>query len=442
MINMSRILVMGHELPGMAEGTIEARSYRTWQFVEPLLENGHQVCLIASHPKYQLNAAHEIHSSLTCHRLNFQERNWLRQADTIAEVFKADAVLAVMFNNGLRATRLASRRPLWIDLYGDRLTENQIAAHTRKSNRGLEISLEYLKLIARHADKYSTCSTPQKFAMVGQLGMASRLDRHTMGYEFVHPILPGASSKHDGGQPELIVRGGSVPQDAFIVLWSGGYNVWTDVDMLYQALDRAMEKDPRIHYVSAGAGVRLTNNNSYERFLEMIERSTHRDRFHMLGWQPSTVIPGLYRQADVGVNLDAFHYETLLGTRTRLVEMMHHGLPVITTLGCELSYIIENQGLGLTFPIGDAETFTEHMLALAKDRTLQQKLATQAQRYTNDRLSFQRTTEPFQEWAKKPGFAPDRIEARSRINFEEVANGLRTRARSLLWRLWALEPGD
>jgi hypothetical protein len=57
------------------------------------------------------------------------------------------------------------------------------------------------------------------------------------------------------------------------VLWCGGYNVWTDVDTLFQALNQAMEKDPRIHYVSAGEGVRLANNNSYERFLEMIASS-------------------------------------------------------------------------------------------------------------------------------------------------------------------------
>jgi glycosyltransferase involved in cell wall biosynthesis len=439
---MSRILVMGHELPGMAEGTIEARSYRTWQFVEPLLENGHEVCLIASHQENQWNVAHSIRNSLVYHRLNLSERNWLGKANTISTEFKPDAVLAVMFNNGLRATRLAHKRPLWIDLYGDRVTENQIAAHTRGSNRGLEISLEYLKLISQHADKFSTCSTPQKFALVGQLGMASRLNRHTMGYEFVHPILPGASSKREAITPELAVRGNQVPQDAFIVLWAGGYNVWTDVDTLFQALDQAMGKDPRIQYISAGAGVKLTNNNSYERFLEMIATSKYRDRFHMLGWQPSTVMPGLYQQADVGVNLDAFHYETLLGTRTRLVEMMHYGLPVITTLGCELSYIVENHGLGLTFPIGDAKTFAGHILSIAKDKNLKQKFATQAESYVNNQLSFQTTTQPFQEWVKNPAYAPDRAEKRSRLEIEELANSLRARARRLLWKFWALERGE
>lgn len=442
MHSMSRILVMGYEFPSMAEGRIEARSYRTWQFVQPLLEEGYNVCFIGSAANDQLNVSHRLSSTLTYHRLNLLERNWLNKANAVCNDFQPDAVLAVMFNSGLRATRLARRQPLWIDLYGDRVTENQIASHTSKSDRGIRITQKYLNLILRRADKYSTCSTPQKFALVGQLSMASRLSRHTMGYEFAHAILPGAPSKHAEGTPTLTVRGDLVPANAFVVLWCGGYNVWTDVDTLFQALNQAMEKDPRIHYVSAGEGVRLTNNNSYERFLEMIASSPYRNRFHMLGWQPGSVVPGLYPQADVGVNLDAFHYETQLGTRTRLVEMMHHGLPVITTLGCELSHIVENQGLGLTFPIGDAGTFSKHILAMAEDKSLQKKYAGQAQEYTNRQLSFQETTRPFLDWAKEPKFAPDRAGKKSKFNIHEMENILRTGVRSLLWRIWGLERGE
>jgi glycosyltransferase involved in cell wall biosynthesis len=439
---MNRILVMGHELPGMAEGTIEARSYRTWQFVQPLLEGGHNVCFIQSASKDQLNVSHSLSSTLTVNRLNLRKKNWVKRANAICHDFQPDATLAVMFNNGLRATRLARRQPLWIDLYGDRVAENQVGSHTSKSDRGIRITQEYLDLILRRADKYSTCSTPQKFALVGQLSMAFRLNRQTMGYEFVHAILPGAPSKHAEVTPTLTVRGDLVPIDAFVVLWCGGYNVWTDVDTLFQALNQAMEKDPRIHYVSAGAGVRLANNNSYERFLEKIASSPFRNRFHMLGWQPSNVVPGLYRQADVGVNLDAFHYETQLGTRTRLVEMMHYGLPVITTLGCELSHIVEDQGLGLTFPIGDAGTFSNQILAMARDKSLQKNYAEQAQEYTNRQLSFQETTQPFLDWAKEPKFAPDRVEKESRLNIHDMENILRTRVRSLIWRIWALERGE
>lgn len=439
---MSRILVMGYELPHMAEGTIEARSYRTWQFVQPLLENGHEVCLIASHTRNELNVSHTISSSLSYHRLNLMKFGWLRGVNAICNDFQPDAALAIMLNNGLRATRLKRRQPLWIDLYGDRVSEGQVSSHVRKSSRGMKILFEYLNIILDNADAYSTCSTPQKFALVGQLSMAGRLNRHTMGYDFVHAVLPGVPSQRNEATNTLTLRGQAVPEDAFMVLWCGGYNIWTDVDTLFKALNRAMEKNPRLHYVSAGAGVKMAENTSYERFLAMIQTSPYCERFHMLGWQPSSVVPGLYPQADVGVNLDAFHYETLLGTRTRLVEMMHNGLPVITTLGCELSYIVRDQGLGLTFEIGDAETFANQLLAMASDKSLQKKFAQQAETYTRQELSFQKTTDSFLKWAKNPTFAPDRAEKKSTFSTEDMMNNLRAGFRSLLWRFWALENGE
>ena len=439
---MSRILVMGYELPRLAENAVEARSYRTWQFVQPLIEDEHEVCLIVSHADHQFNVAHDLGKSLLYQRLCFHKTDWLARANALCEDFKPDGTLAVMFNSGLRATRLKRRRPLWIDLYGDRLIENQLALYMRGNDRGLKTTFQYQNIVLQGGDAYSACSTPQKFALVGQLSMAGRLNRQTLGYDFSHVVLPGAPSKQEDGGEGLKLRGERFSNDAFVVLWCGGYNVWTDVDTLFQAVSQAMDRDARIVYVSAGAGVKLAQNNSYERLLEMIAASPHRDRFHMLGWQPNKVLPKLYRQADVGINLDAFHYETLLGTRTRLVEMMHYGLPVITTLGCELSYIVENQGLGLTFPIGDAGTFRDHILTLASNRSRQKTLSEQVLRYTSQELSFKKTTRPMREWAYKPYFAPDRVNNKRRFDIRDAEFFLRSMVRGILWKVWALERGE
>jgi glycosyltransferase involved in cell wall biosynthesis len=398
--------------------------------------------LIVSHADHQFNLTHDLGPSLHYHRLSFDKTDWLARANALCEEFKPDGTLAVMFNSGLRTTRLKRRQPLWIDLYGDRLIENQLALYMRGNDRGFRTTLQYQNIVLQGGDAYSVCSTPQKFALVGQLSMAGRLNRHTLGYDFAHVVLPGAPSKQEEGGDGLKLRGEVFSNDSFVVLWCGGYNVWTDVDTLFQAVSQAMDRDPRVVYVSAGAAVRLAQNTSYDRLLKMIAVSPHRDRFHMLGWQPSKILPGLYRQADVGINLDAFHYETLLGTRTRLVEMMHYGLPVITTLGCELSYIVENQGLGLTFPIGDENMFRDHILALANNGARQKMLSEQVLRYTSQELSFKNTTRPMREWAHRPYFAPDRFNNKPRFDIRDAEFFLRSVARSILWKVWALERGE
>jgi len=44
-------------------------------------------------------------------------------------------------------------------------------------------------------------------------------------------------------------RGEKVPNDAFAVLWSGGFNTWADPDTLASGLILAMGREPRIHFV-------------------------------------------------------------------------------------------------------------------------------------------------------------------------------------------------
>jgi glycosyltransferase involved in cell wall biosynthesis len=439
---MSRIMVLGYELPALAEGAVEARNYRTWQFVEPLLSDGHQVCLVVSHQTDRFNVAHSLNPRLSYHRLAMRRWGWPGRLSHLCNQFKPDGILAVMFYNCLRVTRLATDRPIWMDIYGDKLAETQIAEYTQQSNRGRRNLFRYLQIVLRQGDVYSTCGTPQKYALVGQLGMVSRLNRRNLGYEFVHSVLPGAPAcpKNAHGGPTL--RGDLVPTDAFVVLWCGGYNVWTDVDTLFQALDEAMNHDPHIVFVSVGGGVKLAQNNAYGRFLSMIETSVHRHRFHMLGWRPVQEIPAYYCCADVGINLDALHYETLLGTRTRLVEMMGYGLPVITSLGCELSTIIRDQRLGLTFPIGDAAAFCDRILKLARDPGQRQTLAERAHSFATQQLSFVETTRPFREWAHQPYHAPDRANTGGHLDLREIGYYLRSIARGVLWRLWALERAD
>jgi glycosyltransferase involved in cell wall biosynthesis len=439
---MSRILVLGYELPTLAEGAVEARSYRTWQFVEPLLADDHQVCLVINGQSGRFDATHPLGPLLSYHQVAMQRPGWPSRLNRLHDQFKPDGVLAVMFNNCLRVTRLVTERPIWMDIYGDKLAEAQIGSYFRQSSRGFRNMFRYLREVLTQGDVYSTCSTPQKYSLVGQLGMVSRLNRHTLGYEFVYPVLPGAPACPRDTNSGPTLRGDLVPTDAFVVLWCGGYNVWTDVDTLFQALDEAMSRDPRVFFVSVGGSVKIGQNNAYDRLLAMIETSAHRHRFHVLGWRPAGEIPAYYRQAEVGISLDALHYETLLGTRTRLVEMMRHGLPVITSVGCELSAIIHDQELGLTFPIGDAAALRDRILALAGDPTGRQILAERAQRYVAHQLSFSETTRPFREWARRPYHAPDRVETGRRCSLQEIEPYLRSVARGILWRLWALERAD
>ena len=445
---MSKILLIGYNPPEFDRNAkVEAAHYRTWQFLQPLLDDGHTVSLCVdggtTSPNGQTQPAIPEHwrGRLAHHPLAFNRRGWMSQLQRIHDAFAPDAVVAVNFAPSLYATRLRTDKPVWMDIYGDYLTIIQLAAFRRQSNRGLPTSIAFVQQVLEKGDVFSVCGTPQAHMTVGELAMAGRLNWRTVGYEFVRVVLPGAPPTDAvvaprRERPALSAHG--VTLDDFVVLWCGGYNTWTDVDTLFAALESAMSQDRRVHFVSVGASTYEGPETQYARFGKMIERSANRDRYHLLGWRPWSEIAGYYRDSDVGLNVDAMHYETIYGTRTRLLEMMSAGLPVIATEGCELSYLLRDRAAGLGFAVADAPALAAHILSLSRHPERRDQIARAALGYARGDLSFAETTRSVRDWVKQPSRAPDRV-AMAQHPVQEATHRARAATRQLIWQLTGLD---
>ena len=83
----------------------------------------------------------------------------------------------------------------------------------------------------------------------------------------------------------------------------------------FQQTDAVLKAEPRVHFVSTGGAIAGYNTRTYEEFRRRVEGSAHRDRYHLLGWIPAEQLPGIYAEADLGLNLDDANMETLFGAR-------------------------------------------------------------------------------------------------------------------------------
>jgi glycosyltransferase involved in cell wall biosynthesis len=425
----------------MGDNKIEAAHYRTWQFLEPLLHDGHQVCLCAGSPNEYLTTPsipESWQSQLTFIPIQFGQQKWQKALQSAHDSFQPDCVVAVNYSHCLYVTKLKTSKPVWMDIYGDMLTIMQASSYRANSDRGIFTTIGFMKEILQSGDAYSGCGDIQKHAMVGELAMSGRLNSKTFGFEFAHTILPGASTSNKMAvtSPEKgFLKEQGICDDDFILLWCGGYNTWTDVDTLFAALEWAMAQDTSIHYISVGASTYGGPNTVYDQFQEMIAASDYQDRYHLMGWQPWSSISQYYRASDAGLNIDALHYETIYGTRTRLVEMMAAGLPVITSLGCELSYIIQSKQAGLTFEVEDWQVLGQHIVYLAQDKNGRLNLAKTSLSCAMDDLSFCNTTVPLRKWVKNPQMAPDRVVS----DFKEKVRLFEFRARAIMrYALWKI----
>jgi glycosyltransferase involved in cell wall biosynthesis len=441
---MAKVLLIGATPPQLLTGgKIEASHYRTWQFLQPLIDAGHQAALCAgeppgSHRPHSIDADVAFPGLVAFQPIAFGERGWVATLQKMHDVFQPDCVVAVNFFPSLHATKLKTDRPLWMDIYGDQITIQQSFCHRLGSDRGLPTTIRFMRQVLQAGDIFSACGEVQKHMLVGELAMCGRLNRCSFGYEFVRVVLPGtpratAASDSAGDRDATRARLGLGPND-FAMLWCGGYNTWTDVETLFNGVDLAMARHTGVHYVSVGASTYDAPDNMYERLLRMIGRSPHAARWHMLGWRPWTEVAQYYTACDVGLNIDAMHYETLYGTRTRLVEMMAAGLPVVTTEGTELSALIRQCGVGVTFPVGDHTQMARQLVTLAEDPAALARMATGTRRTARTRFSFDETTAPLRDWVRTPARAPDR-EAHLRTAGIAAKHRLRALVRHVTWQV-------
>ncbi len=438
---MSRLLLVGYNPPPcLRHARIEAAHYRTHQFLQPLLDDGHAICLCAGsrdEPAGTLPA--EWQGRLDYRPIAFGRRGWRRALQAAHDAYKPDAIVAVNFSHCLYATALRTDQPIWMDIYGDMLTIMQAAAFHAGSDRGLGTTVAFLRQVLRAGDVFSACGTPQQHALVGELAMCGRLNRHTFGYELTQVVLPGApppdAAPVTGPRPRPRLAQHGVRDGDVVALWCGGYNTWTDVETLFHGLTLAMASAPGLHYVSAGASTYAAPDNAYARLCALVAASPYRERFHLLGWRPWTEIAALYAESDLGLSLDARHYETTYGTRTRLVEMLGAGLPVVTTLGTELSALLRDRGAALTFDIGDWRALGEQLCNAAADPTRRSALASAARRCAAETLSFRVTTAAARAWARHPTRAPDHEPSNRTGRRAAWPMRLRTAARLALWHL-------
>jgi len=417
---MSRIAVIGTG-PLQEEGVrfFSGQCLRTRHFVRPLLDSGHTVHLI-THP---INDQQFIAGSdPLCTEADFRGLHYYRLHSNDAELilpeierqlnaFRPDGVFGINPYPASLACRQRYRAPVWADMNGYVPAEGQTHCALYESDGILEHFWRMEKEVVRRADRISTVSRLQRFATLGELAILGRLNRYNFAYPLV-TFVPNAVSERFRAfnPPPPVLRGKEVAEDAFILLWSGGFNTWTDIDTLHAVLERVMEAHPEFHFAATGAYIAGHDERTYYRFEQMAAGSRHARQYHLLGWVETEVVDALFGESNLGINIDSRNYETLFGARNRLTNMMACGLPVLTTRGTEISHDIEDEEAGLVTSIGDVEGLVRHIENGIRDREALASLGRKGREWALDEFSYERTTHDAVEWAKKPAWAPDNAE--------------------------------
>lgn len=414
---MTRIMVIGIGPTPLEKSAkkVYAPGLRLWNFIQVLLKA--QVEIITGEARFgelDVDASKETKNingrAITWYTLSLDPKKASLQIKEILTQEKPDGIISTTEVMNAAVALSEVDVPRWFDFNGDPMAERQLQAYVYGSDAGLLGQWELMLPALISGDHFSTCSRAQKFALIGQLSVCGRLNKTTAGYDLVDVLPPGPPyTELPPPAQKKVIRGKVVSDDDFVVLWTGGYNTWTDVKTLFKGLEYAMARDNTIRYVSTGGAIKGHDELTFERFRQMVEGSPYKERFYFADWVELAELPNYYYESDVAINIDSFSYEALLGCRNRLFDWILAGLPIITTAISEITVLLTEKNLVASFPVGDEKALGELLLEIAHNKQLYKERALKAREfllteYTNDRLLA-----PLVRWAKNPAYAPDNL---------------------------------
>jgi glycosyltransferase involved in cell wall biosynthesis len=183
--------------------------------------------------------------------------------------------------------------------------------------------------------------------------------------------LPDGAPVHSRPALRGVVPG--IGPDDEVVVWGGGLYDWFDPLTLIRAIDAVRLSRPRVRLYFMG--MRHPKPDIVESAVATEARRlagalglTDVHVFFNEGWVAYDDRHNYLLEADVGVSLHVDNLETTYSFRTRILDYLWSGLPVVATSGDGFAEIIAAEGIGAVVPPGDVEAVAGALVRMLGDR--------------------------------------------------------------------------
>jgi glycosyltransferase involved in cell wall biosynthesis len=327
-----------------------------------------------------------------------------------------------------RLSRLPVRVAL--DLYNPVVMEvlEAVAAERPRVQRRIQ-ELVGMRALAQCAvaDFIVCASERQRDLWLGAMGVHGLIEldayRRDPTLRSVIDVVPFGIPDEPPPQPpaEPVLKGawpGIAPDDR-VLLWAGGIWGWLDPATAIGAVKVLEQRgEPATHLVFLGTGrpgLERTGQAKYaEQARELARREGLEGRLVHFneGWVPYDERARWLAEADLGVSAHLDHLEARFSFRTRILDYLWAGLPVVPSAGDALGDLVEREGVGRAVQPGDADAFAAACAELLHDgeprRAARERIAALA-----PSLRWSEVTRPLADWCESaPALPPRRVQRR------------------------------
>lgn len=305
-----------------------------------------------------------------------------------------------------------------------------------------------------HGDHFLCANERQKDLVLGALLALDRIDPRAVedspALDGLIGVVPFGIEETEtppapGEKPALRDAVSGIAPEDVVFLWGGVLCNWFDPLTLIRAAGRAAAENPAIKLVFLSTGHPNPLLAGFETAAEAAALSdslglTGKHVFFNREWVEYTRRGAFFRDADIGVSVHDRHIETRFAFRTRLLDYLKFGLPILCSEGDVLADLVRERRLGRVVPCGDVERLAGAMLELAGDGGLRREYRKNISEIRPD-FSWTKTAGPLVDYCR--GVLDGRIVKRSKPGRKTLASvtGMRKpgavekAARGRLWFL-------
>jgi glycosyltransferase involved in cell wall biosynthesis len=307
--------------------------------------------------------------------------------------------------------------PLVVDGYDPHTLETLALVSGSLGQESLHQKRErILQLQCRLGDFFICASERQRDWWLGLLEATGRINVHTYGGDpslrRLIDVVPFGLRSSPIRHTRQVLKGiwpGIGPGDK-VVLWGGGLWQWLDPITAIRALARIQQQRTDVKMVFPG-----TRHPNRAAVPEMPILQDAVDLAETLGllnqavffgdWVPYEEWPNYLVESDVALSLHLNTVEARLAFRSRVLDYVWAGLPMVVTAGDATSDLVSRYGLGETVGYGDVKMVSQALLKLLD---LPRTVFASAFHNARASLTWERAADPLIAFCRNPYRAADK----------------------------------
>ncbi|MGP6171520.1 glycosyltransferase family 4 protein [Microbacterium sp. A204] len=276
--------------------------------------------------------------------------------------------------------------------------------------------IDMLTTQLQRADFVVCASEKQRDFWLGHLGALGRLSPENYDADpslrSLIDVVPFGVSDEPAVQTRHGIRDeveGIGPDDK-VIIWGGGVYNWFDPLTLIRAVHQLAQRHPDVKLYFLGMKYPNPDVHQSQMAADALQLA---DELGLIGshvffnmdWVDYDDRINYLMDANVGVSTHSHHIETAFSFRTRILDYLWAGLPIVATDGDGFAPIIRDNELGIVVPPEDVDALVaalEEILFVSDCATIQEHVSEYARRVTWDRALT-----PLTDFLRNPAHAED-----------------------------------